>query len=55
LPVTVALTSDAIVTTPAELKEAVSVIAGAAISQRVGNIMDYCHLGEIANTTKSEK
>jgi hypothetical protein len=49
LPVGIALTPDATVSTPAELKEAVSSIAGAQISQQVGDIMCYSHLTEIDN------
>ena len=49
LPVAIALTPDATVTTRGEVKEAVSAIAGAEISEQVGELMCYSHLTEINN------
>jgi hypothetical protein len=49
LPVTVALGPTATVATPADLKDAVGAIAGTAISEHVGAIMNYSYLGPIHN------
>lgn len=49
LPVTVALGPNAAIATPADLKQAVGAIAGAAISEHVGAIMNYSYLGQIHN------
>lgn len=49
LPIAVALTPDATVSTRGELKQAVSAIAGAALSQQVGDLMCYARLTQIDN------
>ncbi len=49
LPIAVALTPDATVSTPADLEQAISSIAGAEISQQVGDLMCYARLKHVDN------
>ena len=49
LPVAVALTPDATVSTRAELEQAVSAIAGAEIFRQAGDLMCYTRVREINN------